>query len=289
MQGWLDPAQGWLTEHTLKALKENVAHNRSGLPPFRLPHVAREIVAGLVAFVAGGGPEAAKKMGEGLGRKGLVLQAMMAIQRALLQESLLQLETQHITIVHDYASLVAEGVAAAAMNALTERAEMQILLEQAVQSRELELRKIIQELSTPIMPVHEHVLVLPLVGEIDEERAQRITERLLGAVSERRARIVIIDVTGVPEFDAAIADSLLRAARAVQLLGARAVLVGIRPEVAVALTRRDVDLQGLVVLADLQSGIAHALREQGLAVFQDSQRQPHPRRAGRGAGKGKKP
>jgi rsbT co-antagonist protein RsbR len=279
MPEWLDTAQGWLTEHILKALKENVAHNRSALPPFRLPQIAHEIVVELGIFAAGGAPEAAQKTGEDLGRKGLVLRSMSAIQRALVRASLLHLEAQHLTVVHEYASLLTEGVATAALKELTEqRDEMQLVLDHSVQGRELELRTIIQELSTPIMPVHEHVLVLPLVGEIDEERAQRITERLLGAVTERRARIVIIDVTGAAELDAAIADSLLRAARAVQLLGARVVLVGIRPEVAVTLTRGDVGLRGLVVLADLQSGIAYALREQGLGVFEDRHAQPRLRR-----------
>ena len=80
-----------------------------------------------------------------------------------------------------------------------------------------------------------------------------------------------------------IADRLLGAARAVQLLGARAMLVGIRPEVAVTLTRRDVELRGLVVLADLQSGIAHALREQGLGVFQAPQSRPRPQRSAPGS------
>jgi rsbT co-antagonist protein RsbR len=165
-------------------------------------------------------------------------------------------------VVHDYVSLLAEGVGAAAMKVLAEqRDEMQLLLEQALVGREGELRQVIHELSTPVMPVHEHVLVVPLVGAIDEERARRITERLLAAVSERRAHVVILDITGVSELDAVSADGLLRAAKAVQLLGAKVLLVGVHPNLAVSLTRRDVDLRGLKTLADLQSGIEYALRE----------------------------
>ena len=181
-----------------------------------------------------------------------------------MREALAHLEPALVLVVHDYASLLAEGVAAAAMRVLAEqRDEMQILLERAIAGREVELRKVIHELSTPVMPVHEHVLVVPLVGTIDEERARRITERMLAAVSERRAHVVILDITGVSELDAASADGLLRAAKAVQLLGAKVLLVGVHPNLAVSLTRRDVDLRGLRTLANLQSGIEYAAAGSG--------------------------
>jgi rsbT co-antagonist protein RsbR len=261
----IDAARDLLAERALRALKENVAHNGSGLPPFRLAQVGRQIVAGLAAFAAAGGAGAgaAREVGEALGRMGLGLRSVAELQRALVREAAGHLEAALVPVVNDYLSLVAEGVAAAAMKVLVEqRDEMQLLLERTLEGREAELRRVIHELSTPVMPVHERVLVVPLVGTIDEERARRITERLLEAVSERRAQVVIVDVTGVSELDEVSADGLLRAAKAVQLLGAKVLLVGVHPDLALSLTRRDVDLRGLVTLADLQSGIAYALGEQ---------------------------
>lgn len=273
---WLEATQRWLGDCVLKALKQNVAHNGSGLPPFRLPHITRQIVAGLRDFAASNDAAVVQATGESLGRMGLALRSLAAAQRASLRASLLQqLEAAQVAVVQDYMSLLIEGVAGAGIKEFAEqRDEMQLLLERAIQRREDDLRKIIQDLSTPVMPVHEQILVLPLVGGIDDERAQRITERLLDAVSRRRARMVIIDITGVAELDTGVAEAVLRTARAVSLLGASVVLVGIRPELAMALVQRDVDLAGLVTLADLQSGIAHALREQGLGIHEIRARQP---------------
>ena len=110
------------------------------------------------------------------------------------------------------------------------------------------------------------ILVLPLIGEIDAERAGMVTERLLRAVVARRAHTVILDVTGVPSVDAEVVSAILRTASALMLLGAHPVLVGIRPEIARVMADLDVALAGLATLANLQSGIAYALRRQGLAV-----------------------
>jgi rsbT co-antagonist protein RsbR len=276
MEGWLEGGRGTLIQSTLKTLRENVAHNRSGLPPFRLPQVAQELISGLFDFAEHGSEDVVKAAGQSLGRVGLGLQSIAAVGRTLVRESLVLLRgaplidaAERAAMVQEYASLLMEGVAACEMKEVTEqRDEMQALLEHAMQSREIELRKVIQDLSTPIMPVHEHILVLPLVGGIDDERAHRITERLLAAVSERRARTVIIDVTGVVEFHIEVADGLLRAAKAVQLLGTTVVLVGISPDLARTLIEHGVTLGGLVTLANLQSGIEHALREQGLGVYE---------------------
>jgi rsbT co-antagonist protein RsbR len=116
------------------------------------------------------------------------------------------------------------------------------------------------------MPVHARILVLPLIGGIDEERARRITERVLEETARRQARILIIDVTGVSTSDVGVISMITSTMRAVQLLGARSVLVGISAEMAGALAEHHVDLAGLSILANLQSGIEWALRELGLAI-----------------------
>jgi rsbT co-antagonist protein RsbR len=113
--------------------------------------------------------------------------------------------------------------------------------------------------SVPVVPILEGVIVLPLVGEIDAERAEVLTQRLLDGVTTQRARIVILDITGVPFVDAALAAWVVRAATAGELLGARCVLVGVSPEVAQALVMSGADLGRLVTRADLRAGVEYAM------------------------------
>ncbi|WP_437575336.1 PAS domain-containing protein [Sorangium sp. So ce887] len=118
----------------------------------------------------------------------------------------------------------------------------------------------IRELATPLLPIADGVLVMPLIGTIDPERASRIIEALLAGVGAHQATIAIIDITGVRSVDARVAEVLLQAARAVRLLGARVVLTGIQPAIARMLVDLGVDWQGLVTEATLRGGIDYALR-----------------------------
>ncbi|UQA58969.1 PAS domain-containing protein [Polyangium aurulentum] len=118
----------------------------------------------------------------------------------------------------------------------------------------------LRELGTPIVPMSDEVLVMPLVGTLSPERSQQIIEQLLGRIVEAQARTAIIDVTGVPLVDSFAASSLIQIAQAVRLLGAEVVLTGIRPEVAQALVTQDVDISTIVTRRDLQSGVAWAMR-----------------------------
>ncbi|KAB8140372.1 PAS domain-containing protein [Chloroflexia bacterium SDU3-3] len=138
-----------------------------------------------------------------------------------------------------------------------ERVQLQ---QQVIEAQQHALR----ELSTPVIPVSEDVLVMPLVGSIDSQRAQMVMESLLDGVGNNHARTVILDITGVPVVDTQVAGAILRAAQAVKLLGAEIVLTGIRPEVAQTLVTLGADFQALVTLSSLQNGIAYALRERRL-------------------------
>jgi rsbT co-antagonist protein RsbR len=124
----------------------------------------------------------------------------------------------------------------------------------------------IRELSTPILPLYEGILVLPLVGAIDSFRASQIMERLLTAIAERQADIIILDITGVPVIDTAVANYLLQTARAAQLIGAHVILVGIGPEIAQTMVQLGVDVSSIEVGSTLQSGIDLALRRMGRAI-----------------------
>lgn len=138
-----------------------------------------------------------------------------------------------------------------------QRAEQERLMlqEQVIAAQRATLR----ELSTPLIPLADTVVVMPLIGSIDSSRAQQIVETLLKGVADTRAATAIIDITGVPIVDTNVANALLHAAQAVRLLGARVILSGIRPEVAQTLVGLDLDLSGIVTHSTLQNGIAFAL------------------------------
>ena len=134
-------------------------------------------------------------------------------------------------------------------------AERAVLQEKIIEAQ----RATLEELSTPLIPIAAGVLAMPIVGAVDQLRAELILEALLEGIVEHRAHTAILDITGVRVVDAQVASGLVAAARAVRLLGARVLLTGIRPEVARTLVGLDADLTGIVTLGTLESGIAYAL------------------------------
>jgi rsbT co-antagonist protein RsbR len=138
--------------------------------------------------------------------------------------------------------------------------ERTTLQQQVIETQRAALR----ELSTPLIPLADGVLVVPLIGAIDTPRAQQIMEALLEGVTAQRAHTVIVDITGVRVVDAQVARGLSQAAVATRLLGAHIILTGLRAEVAQALVQSGSDLsKDVVTLSTLQAGIAHALRRTG--------------------------
>jgi rsbT co-antagonist protein RsbR len=140
------------------------------------------------------------------------------------------------------------GMSAALLSAALERE--QLLISLASQQDTL------RELGSPIIPLLPGVLLMPLVGTIDTRRAHQIIEVLLQEVSAQQGHTVLLDITGVPLVDSQVADSLLRAARAVTLLGARVILVGVRPEMAQSIVGLGIDLRTIAT----QPTLAAALR-----------------------------
>ena len=118
----------------------------------------------------------------------------------------------------------------------------------------------LRALSTPLIPIGEGILVSPLIGRITEDRAAGILETLAAGVVAQGARVAIVDVTGVPEADASVAEALVRVARAIRLLGAEVVITGIQPSIARTLVDLGADLGGLATRATLRDGIRHAIR-----------------------------
>ncbi len=124
----------------------------------------------------------------------------------------------------------------------------------------------IQELSTPVLRIRDRLLVLPIVGAIDSRRAQQLTEGLLGAIREHRAMAVVIDVTGVPVVDTAVANNLVNLAQASRLLGSTVIVTGISAKIAEMLVHLGVDLASMITAGDLQGGLEEADRILGFRV-----------------------
>jgi anti-anti-sigma regulatory factor len=118
--------------------------------------------------------------------------------------------------------------------------------------------ELLAQLSTPLIPLNPRVVLMPLVGDIDQKRARRMLDALLRGLERTRAPVAIIDITGVSNVDARVADTLVAAAGAARLLGARVVLTGIRAAVARTLVRLGVELSGLETRKTLQEGIDRA-------------------------------
>lgn len=124
----------------------------------------------------------------------------------------------------------------------------------------------LRELGTPLIPIAEGVIAMPLIGAIDRERAQQILETLLNALGQKQAAVAILDITGVKAVDEEVAAALVRIAQAARLLGADVVLSGVRPVVAQALVNLGTELRGLVTCGTLQSGIAYALKRKARSM-----------------------
>jgi rsbT co-antagonist protein RsbR len=138
-----------------------------------------------------------------------------------------------------------------------------------VQERERVIRQqqdAIQELSTPVLQVRERLLILPIIGVLDGQRAQQLTEQLLGGIRRHRAKVVVVDVTGVAELDAAVANHLVQTVDASRLMGAGVIITGLSSEIAQTLVTIGVDLTKMNTVGDLQGGIEEAERLLGFKV-----------------------
>ncbi|HYV85593.1 MAG TPA: STAS domain-containing protein [Patescibacteria group bacterium] len=139
-----------------------------------------------------------------------------------------------------------------------------------VQERERTIREqqeAIRELSTPVLQVRERLLILPIIGVIDPQRARQLTEQLLRGIRTNRARVVVIDITGVAAMDSNVANHLVLTVEASRLLGATVIVTGLSPEIAQTLVNIGVDLTKMNTVGDLQGGIEEAERLLGYKVL----------------------
>jgi len=164
-----------------------------------------------------------------------------------------------VPVQTDTGEIVFNGVL---MDITTQREAEEALRQSLVQEQIIRAqRATLEELSTPLIPISDKIVVMPLIGAVDTRRAQQVLETLLEGIARTGAETAILDITGVSVVDTQVANALIRAAQAVKLLGAQVMLTGIRPEVAQTLVGLGVDLGGIITRGSLQSGIALAMRD----------------------------
>jgi rsbT co-antagonist protein RsbR len=143
-----------------------------------------------------------------------------------------------------------------------------------VQERERVIRQqqeAIRELSTPVLQVRERLLILPIIGVIDSQRAKQLTEQLLRGIRNNRAKVVVVDITGVPTIDSTVANHLVQTVEASRLMGASVIITGLASEIAQTLVTIGVDLSKMNAVGDLQGGIEEAERLLGYKVILTSE------------------
>jgi rsbT co-antagonist protein RsbR len=140
-----------------------------------------------------------------------------------------------------------------------------------IYARERTMRKqqeAIRELSTPVLQIRERLLLLPIIGVIDSQRGRLITEGLLRSIRANRAKVVVMDITGVATIDSKVANHLLQTVTAARLMGALVIVSGLSSEVAQSLVGLGIELNKLNTVGDLQGGIEEAERLLGYRVVQ---------------------
>ncbi len=148
-----------------------------------------------------------------------------------------------------------------------------------VQERERIIRQqqeAIRELSTPVLQVRERLLILPIIGVIDPQRARQLTEQLLRGIRNNRAKVVVIDITGVPSVDSGVANHLVQTVDASRLMGATVIVTGLSSEIAQTLVTIGVDLTKMKTVGDLQGGIEEAERLLGYQIVNPQVPRPAP-------------
>jgi rsbT co-antagonist protein RsbR len=129
----------------------------------------------------------------------------------------------------------------------------------------------IRELSTPVLQVRERLLILPIIGVLDNQRATQLTDQLLHGIRTHRAKVVVIDITGVADIDTSVANHLVKTVDASRLMGASVIITGLSSEIAQTLVRIGVDLSKMNTIGDLQGGIEVAERQLGFRVTRAEQ------------------
>lgn len=178
---------------------------------------------------------------------------LIALYRAQMREVLAEVDARDLAL----ATLAREGLNRYMDLSLREIGEAYLETKETLIRRHQEA---IRELSTPVLQIRDRLLIIPVVGMVDTQRARQLSEALLKAIRDRRARAVVMDITGVPIVDSRVANHLVQACEAARLMGANVIITGISSNIAQALVTIGAELRGIPTLGDLQTGLEEAER-----------------------------
>jgi rsbT co-antagonist protein RsbR len=182
---------------------------------------------------------------------------IIAIYRETIRRRLVDLAKQDA----ERAAVVAEGMSRMIDIAMSHLGEAYLATKEQIITQQ---QAAIRELSVPVLQIRDQMLILPLVGILDSARARQVIESLLAAIRDHRAKGIVIDVTGVPIVDTQVANHLLQASKAAQLMGATVVITGISPEMAQSLVGLGTELSDTQTMVDLQEGVEQIERVLGV-------------------------
>jgi rsbT co-antagonist protein RsbR len=174
-----------------------------------------------------------------------------------------------LAIMHGFERTPNDGFAAFMSLKKVAFFDIGIIVDVIVFDRERVIRQqqdAIRELSTPVLQIRDRLLLLPIIGVVDTHRARLVTESLLRSIRSSRAKVVVMDVTGVATIDSKVANHLIQTVTAAKLMGASVIVTGLSAEVAQSLVALGIDLTKLNTIGDLQGGMEEAERFLGLKV-----------------------
>jgi methyl-accepting chemotaxis protein len=125
---------------------------------------------------------------------------------------------------------------------------------------------LILEMSTPVMRLWDNILLLPIVGLVDSKRVQMIMESVLEKILDYQAKVIILDIQGVPSVDSAVANHLIKVTKAAKLMGCACIITGISPEISQALVNLGIELTDILTQATLKDGVNTSLKSVGYAL-----------------------
>jgi rsbT co-antagonist protein RsbR len=150
---------------------------------------------------------------------------------------------------------------------MTDRKQAEEAIAQKAASEALSRRaQEILDISTPVVQVWEGIILAPIIGTLDSQRTQQLTEKILDGIVETRSTVALVDITGVPAVDTQTARHIIESISAVRLLGADVILTGIRPAIAQTLVHLGIDLSGVTTRSSLSAGLRAAIEKLNLHI-----------------------
>lgn len=129
-----------------------------------------------------------------------------------------------------------------------------------------ELNLALEEMSTPVMPIWDGILLLPLIGVVDSARTDKVVNKTLERINETRSKVFLLDISGVPAMDTAVANQLLKISKATRLMGCETVISGLSPAIARTMVELGVEVGEVRTTATLQQAFAIALGKRNKQV-----------------------